>query len=493
MATLSASRFPASRFDTKALIGFVIAVGFGVYTAAYPFPALALMAGCLVLYGILRWARRQLELWQVLALLALSPYIILNYGFDNLAVGTGGFHLPLGELLMLAALLLVIWGPPKSTLSGVRRDPLVVCLFALLLLSFTHLVVDVPRYGMLAVRDSSLFFEAAFLLVGLAWASNVRQTGLLVRWIFVVLLLNLVYVYTFPWNAQIRSWSPQFGIFHPVPLFGNYEQNGVFLVAGVLFCIWLAPSLVRWPRWVFFGLVIAQLGGLAILQLRSMYVGILLVLFLLMVLRETRKLVGVATAVAWGVGGVLALLLLVSSLGIKLQGRMGPVDLSFIEEHADTVLALGDSNSRMSHDVDRGQWYGEVWDRVLSSPSNMVVGEGFGQALIDFVNEQGIAVRQPHNTSLTILARLGFLGLSIWLLFLVLLARRYVQFLRSPSAPAEASDLVLWLLMYSALAFLFTSVQPEFEFSHGAIPFFFLQGVAIGAMRTGMHKLTVDH
>jgi O-antigen ligase len=493
MSTLSASGFPASWFDTKAMIGFLFATGLGACVAAYPFPALAVMAVCLVLYGILKWARGQFELWQVLALVALSPYIILNYGFDNLAVGAGGIHLPVGELLMLSALTLVILGPQKSTLSGVRRDPLVVCLFALLVLSLAHLVVDVPRYGMLAVRDSSLFFEAAFLLVGLAWARNVRQTALLVRWMFLVLLLNLVYVYTLPWNAQIQSWSPQFGVFHPVPLFGNYQQNGVFLVAGVLFCIWLAPSLVRWPRWVFLGLAIAQLGGLAILQLRSMYVGILLVLVILIILGQTRKLLGAATTVAWGIGGVLALLLIVSSLGIKLQGRMGPVDLSFIQEHADTVLALGDSNARMSHDVDRGQWYGEVWNRVRSSPSNMVVGEGFGQALIDFVTEQGIPVRQPHNTSLTILARLGFLGLSIWLLFLVLLARRYVQFLRRPSESAEASDLVLWLLMYSALAFLSTSVQPAFEFSHGAIPFFFLQGVAIGAMQTGMHELTFDH
>jgi len=485
MTTQTATKVQGSWLDARALLGFGIAVGLGVLVAAFPVVGLEGIAVCLFLYGISRWARGRMEIWQVLVLLALTPYIILNYGFDNFAVG---FNFPLGELLMFMGLGLAILSTPRGFLRNLLRDPVIVCLFALLLLSCAHLIVDVPRYGFYAIRDSSVFVEAIFLIAGLVWAQSSRNIRLFAYWMFCVLLVNLVYTYTFPWNERIQAVSPSSGIFHPVPLFGNYEQNGVFLVAGVLFCVWLAPSLVQWSRWVLLGLAVAQLGGLAILQLRSMYVGIVLLLALLLFLGETKKMAGVAYALAWGMGGVLALLLAVTSLGIKLQGRMGPVDLSFIQEHAATVLALGDSNTRMSHDVDRGDWYGEVWDRVRSSPSNMAVGEGFGQALIDFENEQGIPVRQPHNTSLTVLARLGFVGLSIWLLFLGLLATRYVKFLRLRTTSPAISALVLWLLMYSVLAFMFTSVQPEFEFSHGAIPFFFMQGLAIGIMRNSSSR-----
>jgi O-Antigen ligase len=483
MSALTAAKVHGSWLDARILLGFLIAVGLGVCVAAYPVACMGGITACLILCGILRWARGRLELWQVLVLLALTAYIILNYGFDNFAIGAGGFHLPLGELLVFLALALVIWREQRGFLSSMLRDPIVACLFALLLLSCAHLLIDVPRYGLYAVRDSSLFFEAVILLAGVVWAGNARKTVLWVRWMFFVIVVNLIYTYTFPWNEKIQAWSPTFGVFHAVPLFGNYEQNGVFLVAGILFCIWFGPALVPWPRWVFWALAVAQLGGLAILQLRSMYVGILVVLLLLFLLGETKKFAGFACALAWGVGGVLTLLLAVTALGIKLQGRMGPVDLSFIEEHAETVLSLGDSNTRMSHDVDRGAWYGEVWDRVRSSPSNMAVGEGFGQVLINFENDKGIPVRQPHNTSLTVLARLGFLGLSIWVVFLVLMTTRYVQFIRGRSASAGISSLVLWLFLYSVLAFMLTSVQPEFEFSHGAIPFFFFQGLAIGIMR----------
>ena len=70
------------------------------------------------------------------------------------------------------------------------------------------------------------------------------------------------------------------------------------------------------------------------------------------------------------------LLVVISALGITIQGRMGPVNLSFVGDQIKTVLAMGDANTRMVHEDDRADWYGEVWDRVRSSPTNVVVGEG---------------------------------------------------------------------------------------------------------------------
>src|SRR6266480_2439496 len=63
---------------------------------------------CLALYGIFRWCHERLEFWQVLVLFALTPYLILNYGFDNLAVGAGGVPVPVGEALLFAALALLL-------------------------------------------------------------------------------------------------------------------------------------------------------------------------------------------------------------------------------------------------------------------------------------------------------------------------------------------------------------------------------------------------
>lgn len=489
MVSSTASTGLGAWLDAKTLIGFAIAIGLGALLAAYPVPGLGAVAVFLTLYGILRLCRGHLEFWQALVLLALTPYVILNYGFDNLAIGAGGFHFPVGELLMFLALALVVLKSQSWNLRNILAEPPVLCLIALLLLSCAHLILDVPRYGLYAVRDSSLFFETPFLILGAVWARNARSMQLLMRWLFFLFVLNLLYTYTFPWREGIQAWSPTSGVFHQVPLFGNYQQSGSTLVLGALFCIWLAPSIVPLKRWVLVLLAGAQLSGLALVQVRSMYVGIAVILAVLLLLRETKKLTGFATALGCGVAALLVLLSAVSLLGIKLEGRMGPVDFSFIEEHAETVLAVGDANARMSHDVDRSEWYGQVWDRVRSSPSNLMVGEGFGQALINFENEEGIPVRQPHNASLTVLARLGFLGLSIWVLFIVLVLVRYVRALRLRFTSEGSSTLILWLFFFTLLGLMQASVQPSFEFSHGAIPFYFLLGLAFGIMRMEREKL----
>ncbi len=482
MATLTVTKFLFA-VDKRTMCGFAVAAALGVLVATYPLVGLAGLPVCVTLYGIRRWFRERLEFWQVLVLLAMTPYFILNYGFDNLAVGGAGFRFPVGDLLMFLALVLVILGKQRGMLHSTMLDSAVVCLIALLLLSCAHLIVDVPQYGLYALRDSSMFFEAVFLMLGMVWAQNARSTQLLTRWLFFVFFVNLFYSYSFSWGEQIRAISPSAGVFHSVPLFGNYQGNALWLLLGAPFFVWLGPSIVRWPRWVLVVLAAAQLGGLAILQARSMYVGIAIILLILLMLGEAKKLLSFVSTLVWGTGVLAVLLLVVSVAGIEVQGRMGPVDFSFIANQTKTLLDLGDTNARMSHDADRGKWYQEVWDRIRSSPSHLVVGEGFGQTLISSENDEGIPVRQPHNSSLSVLARLGFVGLSLWLMFIVLVFARYVGFLRMPYTSARVSSLVVWLLCTFVLSLLEASVQPSFEFSSGASPFYFLSGFGLGIIR----------
>jgi O-antigen ligase len=490
MSTFTATRVLDARRNAGILIVFAITAALGILLAAYPLTVLGAVALCVFLYVFFRWCRQQMEWWQMMVLLALTATIILNYGFDNLAVGAGGLKFPVGDLLMFLALFLVARRIGFSAIKEILLDPPVVCLMALLLMSFCHLVIDVPRYGFYAVRDASKFFEAVIVILGVVWTQNARSVQLLKRWLFYVLLVNLFYSYTFIWADAIQAKSPNVGVFHPVPLFGNYQQTALWLLMGVIYFIWIAPSVVRWPRWILMLLAAAQLGALAILQVRSAYVGIAVIFVVLLLFRETKKLAGFASTIGCGIGVLLALLLVVSALNIKLQGRMGPVSFAFVEEQFQTVLAVSDPNTRMSHDVDRADMYGEAWDRLRSNPINMVVGEGFGQVLVNLVSEEGIAVREPHNSSLSVLARLGFVGLSLWLLFIGLIFLRFVRALRMRSASGEATTTLLWLFLCFLLFLLTASVQPTFEFSHGSMPFYFMLGMGIGII--GQREYSFD-
>jgi hypothetical protein len=461
--------------------GFLLFATLGVLAVSQPLVACGLLVAFVALSGLAYFllSRSSLRLWQVLVLVALSGYIVLNYGFANVAFHIGGLPIILGHALMFAALAIVVLSGRVSIMRELR-EPAVLTSFALILFSFIHLVADVPRFGFMAVRDGSLFIEGVFLLLGLAWAKNASSSLPLMKWLFWVFFANLLYCLSLPWGESIRSWSPNSGIFLVVPVFGCYGDGCLYLMTGALFCLWCARYAVRLPRWVLYLLAVVQLFALAIHQARSMYLAIPLVFMILILVGEVRKAAKIGLAVG-------AAFLVVTSLAflpsLHLEGRLGPVTPQFLEEHLSSLALVRGTPGEGSIE-DREKWTSDVWRRATSSTTNLLIGEGFGKPLIDFETPGRVAVRQPHNTHLTVLARLGLVGMLLWTLFHLSIVGRFLRTLRTRgSLDKQSSSLVLWLFLFYVSFMLVTSVQPLLEFSYGAIPFYLLMGFALGLMR----------
>jgi hypothetical protein len=94
MSTLTISKVFDARPNTKTVFGFAIAAALGVLLAAYPLTSLGAIAVGVTAYALFRWCRAQMEWWQMLVLLALTPSLILNYGFDNFAVWRRWIQIP---------------------------------------------------------------------------------------------------------------------------------------------------------------------------------------------------------------------------------------------------------------------------------------------------------------------------------------------------------------------------------------------------------------
>jgi O-antigen ligase len=471
------------RKNAIAVAGLFLFIMLGLMVAAFPSAAgIGLAAGCVVLLILIQSRRMETEAWQILTLVSLTGFVVLNYGFENLTIPLGPLRfLPIGELVMIVALALAALRCHGSVLRRALQNPSIVCILALLLLSLIHLAVDLPNYGMYALRDSTFSFEALFLLLGILWAVRERNVELLGKWLLFLFIVNTIYSYTFPWAEQLQTWSPSSGPFHSVPLLGNYQDLAIYLVAGALFCIWVAPSVVQWPRWVLRVLAVAQLGGLGVLQSRTMFVGIALVLVLLVLLRETKSMAQFLSTVAWAFGALVLALSLLSAGDLKLQGRLGTVDLSSLKKEVKSIWPSSPESAELGHESDRRTWYGEVWDKARSNPQYVLVGVGYGQPLIDFISDTGQPVRQPHNSTLNVFGRLGLVGLSIWLVFLFTLLKRLWRAAHgSRKIKGISPPLFLWLFAFCLLGLLDSMVQPYFEFSHSAVPFFFLMGVALG-------------
>jgi O-antigen ligase len=482
-----------SGIDAAGVTTFFVFLVLGALFAARPFGSLGLLGamaalGCAAVV-LTRSGLASLVLWQILALTALFGYVVLGYGFANLAFHLGGIPVILGHTLMFAALGLAVISSLRGAALAALREPSMFMLLILLLMTIPHLALDIPHYGFYAVRDASVFFEGIFLLLGLLWASDRRNTEPLLKWLLIVFLVNLAYCYTFPWGESLSSWSFKSGIFLVVPLLGDYMHSSLYLVLGALFCLWLGPYVARWPGWIWILVVLAQLGALAIHQMRSTYLGIVLVLILLAALGEIRKVATLAVIVSLG---LMAILFFTSFLGIQISGRIGPVNLAFLEAHARSLLFQRGTPELISIEG-REDWYSDVWHRVQSSTANLIFGEGFGQPLISFVEDKGenggVAVRQPHNIFLSVLARMGLLGLSVWVLFHFFIVKRFLSVFRRRSQLDKRSyALVLFLFFVYLLSMLTTSVQAALEFSYFAIPFYFMMGFALGFMRWQLYS-----
>lgn len=436
-----------------------------------------------------RWViRRRMQVWQALILLALTGFIILNYGFENYVIGrVAGVPLLIGEGLMFGALVLALWRCPSRVLRQFLSEPAVQCLLFLGGFTALHLALEVPRYGVLALRDASMFIEAVFLLAGFLWLRELGSIRVLNQWLFVLLIANTLYCYTFPYGEQLQEMAPTSGVFQPIALLGQYQHNSEYLVAGAIFSLWLAPSVVNCPQWLLMAWAGTQLAALVLLQTRSCYVSIVVIGVLLLFLKDFARAQQLAKLVMVGLAGMVLFVALVSILGLTLRARVVDINPESLEEHALSIFAVGDPNNRMGQDEDRLDWLAQVWEGTTATPTTFLVGQGFGEPLLKDAENEGMAVREPHNSTVGVFGRLGLIGVSVWLLFLVIMLVRFIRVLRERSAlDTEKKTLILWLFMFYVVQLILSTVQPSLEFSHCALPFYFLLGLGLAITQPGV-------
>ncbi len=450
-----------------------------------PLAAVSAIAAA-ILIMVLAYCRRWIEPHQVFVLGALTAYIVLNYGFDNLGVRVAGIPLLAGHAMLLTGIVLAARKNP-GTIGQVVREPAAKWLIVLATLTVFHLLVDAPKYGAMALRDASVIIESVFLVLGVLWGRDPQLTRVLIRWLPTLFLINVLYSFTFPLQLRLQALSQFPGVFQIVPLLGNYQLNMIYLLLGALYMLWLGGPLAHRSAWSRYGLAAAQLFGLIILQDRTMLVGMALILAFIMLIGEWRLSARILTPA----GAAVAALVLVTVLGFSIPGRVGPVTSKFVKEYAGTLLEIGDRQREWGTDADRQKWFDQVWSDSTSSMSNFIWGRGFGEPLIDFRQRNGVPVRQPHNSTLSIFARLGLLGLIAWLCFLSVILKRFaVAILHRDRLGQPTATLVIWLFCLLIVNLLFTTVQPAFEFSHGAITFYFFVGFSLGFLRSQRERLS---
>lgn len=473
-----------ARIDLRAVAWFSLFVIVGSLAILHPLVVLGCLAAVATL-GLCRLAftyaqRANLEFWQVLALVALSGYILLTRGFENLTVHIGGFPIIIGYVLIYTSLALAVFSR-RQLIARALKEPPVLCMLALLVFAVLHLVVDIPSYGIWALRDSTMCLDGIFMLLGLAWAMKRDNSVFLARWMMGLFVVNLFYAYTMPWGEKFWSWSPVSGVFLKVPLLGDFVGTGDLLVAGALFCICVGSYLFPRPSWLMPALALGQFLGVSITQGRRTYVGTAVALVILVLFGEAKKFAKLIILVP---AALMVVFLVTTVGGLRISGRIGEVNLDFLEAHLRSIeTSEGTPGSSVES---RFSMADEALQHFFAHP---VLGEGFGRPLLTDIDQtNGVVTRVPHNSSLSYLARLGLIGFVIWIAFHFLLIKRFISVLRQRNTcdDKRLSAFVLWLFLFYVLFMITSLVEGPFEAPSGAVQFYFFMGFALGLMRWHM-------
>ena len=152
-----------------------------------------------------------------------------------------------------------------------------------------------------------------------------------------------------------------------------------------------------------------------------------------------------------------------------------------------TSIFFGSSNTQLEGTKEfRLAWWNKIVDYTFHG-KYFWGGKGFG---VNLANDDGFpsadnSLRAPHNSHLSVLARMGVPGFLLWLVlqggFLILLLRALLAFRRVKDKALVA--VAVWTLVFWAAIMVNTSFDPYIEGPQGGIWFWVVFGVGLALMR----------
>jgi O-antigen ligase len=296
----------------------------------------------------------------------------------------------------------------------IRDEPILALLGVFVMWGLIRAVPGVGAYQLDALRDSALWYYAAFAfficaaLVGSPRLLERLIAGLtrLTPWLLLWLPIAIVLA-----SAEAVPAMP----FSTVSVLAHKPGNAAIAALLVLGCMWLfldtrsARSRALWS--VMALLVIA----LACTQNRGGLLGVVAgaTIGLAFVRNRLGLVARGALITAMGLGLASMLSLSVPFAGV--QGR----EFTASQLVANVVSLSGEESSGNLGGTVRGRQ--ELWSRILEKQivdGRILDGSGFGQNLaaeVGVYDDGEDTLRNPHNSHLHIMARMGLVGLSLWI------------------------------------------------------------------------------
>lgn len=414
-----------------------------------------------------------------IVLLVVFLYMLLNYGFMQVRVPpVDGAGVPIGEFVLIISLLTIRYSVFLPRLSSVvYLVPFIIWWIYGLIRAFSA----VPDYGMWALRDASHVIESLFLILGFAVVARQKQLDRFFLWLSYILFIVCVYALGFPIMSVLQELSPKIiaGSGKDVSLFFNYTNTSALLIMAGAYLVIFNSGKSRQPNLYF--ILAVFLIGYAVIQFQARTIYLQLIgLFILFSLYKRSLL-------SKGVIGAFVFIIVLSIIpftGLELSGRLGQaVSIEFFVNH---FMAIGGIESDGLEGAAGGvgqriEWWLGLYEQWISSIKKFLFGLGYGFPLIDFGIADGVMVREPHNSYISILARGGLFAAVMWLwmhLILLKIWRKLYLYFKN-IGNTEYQNRLLILMVYFVLVWIFAIGEDAFEKPFIMIPYYFFWGVIL--------------
>ena len=346
----------------------------------------------------------------------LAGYLLFDRAFAYLS-------LP-GTPLYVGEMVLAVGGVGVLAATGYLRvvvsdEPILALLAAFFLWGLIRFLPGYTVYGIDAVRDFALCYYclfAFFIAAALARSPDILEhlvvwLGRFVPWLLIWLPIGLI-LQQLVVNAPYLPGTP-------VSILAHKPGNAAIAAMIALGSLWLFPngrSARSQAVWSVLALLTIALAGT---QNRGGLLGAVagLALGLTYLRNRTRVIVRAAVVMALALGLATVLSLKVPSTGPHAQGQR---EFS-VSQLFDNVASIGggtDSGALAGTGRGREQLWSLVYQKQVTD-ALFIRGSGFGPNLAYQVGVYWSTAtdptRSPHNSHLDILARMGVLGLCLWI------------------------------------------------------------------------------
>jgi hypothetical protein len=389
----------------------------------------------------MRWLERSV-------VFVLIGYIMFDRPFAWIHVP--GTPLFVGEMV-IALGIWVMLSSHSGVGSLIRSSSSLKALRNFMLWGAVLLAMGILPWGIDAVRDSALWYYGIFaILVAILLVSDPRRVN---KWFVGYARLLPIYLIWFPFATVLPFSAPQ-NILVPdsdISVFFHRSGNMAVLAAIGIAFLWMADgdaklytTRQRAALTTLATFVIVFTG----LQNRGGMVASAVLIAALLFLLSKKRIEMVVM--------MIAVLVFAGAIGIVFDVRIALFDERdvSIQQFADNVTSIFNQDAGGQRQKTTTTWRLKIWTQVLNdvSKESPIIGFGMGTdigARYGITTDDQTPLRNPHNSHVDVLARMGWFGAILWVILwaawfaeMQTLRRR----LRYRDRPRE-SAVVSWVMM----------------------------------------------